>query len=61
MNRRDFRRLHRAGANHAGIILATRSDPAGIAARVHHALGHFEPLDGRCINVRSDIDEEIER
>jgi hypothetical protein len=39
-NRRDFIRLHRSGAAHAGVIVFTfNPDSVGIAIRVHSALG----------------------
>src|SRR5260370_25458274 len=50
-NRRHFERLHRQGADHSGILSATRDDdPSGLAARVHAALTGLSP--GRwCLRV----------
>ncbi len=50
-NRRHFERLHRQGADHSGILSATRDDDAsGLAARVHAALTGLSP--GRwCLRV----------
>lgn len=61
MNRKDYRRLHRSGVQHAGIILSTRSSPQAVASRVHEALTTFPSLTNRCINVRADQVEEVSR
>jgi hypothetical protein len=50
-NRRHFERLHRQGADHSGILSATRDDDAaGLAARIDAALAGRSP--GRwCLRV----------
>jgi hypothetical protein len=50
-NRRHFERLHRQGAEHSGILSATRDDtPAAVAARIDTVLSGQSP--GRwCVRV----------
>jgi hypothetical protein len=50
-NRRDFERLHRQGADHSGILSATRDpDSVALAGRIHAALSGRSP--GRwCLRV----------
>jgi predicted nuclease of predicted toxin-antitoxin system len=50
-NRRDWKRLHRQGAAHSGILSATHdSDFLALASRIHAALGGLSP--GRwCLRV----------
>jgi hypothetical protein len=50
-NRRHFERLHRQGANHSGILSATRDDDfSALAARIDAALAGRSP--GRwCVRV----------
>ena len=51
-NRSDFFRLHRASAAHAGIVACTEDlDFAGLAARIHAALGGVSDLTGQLIRV----------
>ena len=48
LNRRHFRRLHAAGADHAGIVLCTYDpDFEGQARRIHEALPAAESMSGR--------------
>lgn len=43
-NRRDFERLHRQGADHCGIVSATRDpDNVALAGRIHAALAGASP------------------
>jgi hypothetical protein len=49
---KDYARLHRAGASHAGILLATPDrDEAALAARVHAALSATADLTGRLVRI----------
>jgi hypothetical protein len=51
-NRTDFKRLHRRGHAHSGIIVCTRdSDPAALAARVDAALASAGAMDGQLFSV----------
>ena len=48
LNRRHFRRLHAAEAEHAGIVLCTYDpDFEGQARRIHEALPATESMSGR--------------
>lgn len=49
---RDFLRLHKSGAPHAGIVFASHDDdkPA-LAGRIHVAVSVSDPLDGRLIRI----------
>jgi hypothetical protein len=43
-NRRHFKRLHRQGADHSGIVSATQDhDYPALAARIHAALSSASP------------------
>jgi hypothetical protein len=51
-NRRDFIRLHRQNAVHAGIITCTRGkDFAALANRVHQAISTYPTLVGQLIRI----------
>ena len=52
-NHADFRRLHRKGLLHQGIISCTqdRWDPVGLAQRVHHAIAPLSDLANQFIRV----------
>jgi hypothetical protein len=51
-NRRDFLRLHRRSAAHAGIIVCTDDpDPAALAARIDQAIAAAGALAGQCLRV----------
>lgn len=52
INRRHFIRLHREGAQHAGIVACTLDpDFAGQADRIHRAIGAHGTLNGQLIRV----------
>lgn len=52
INHRDFVRLHRTVAHHAGIISCTAdTDFPALAARIHAALAGEESLDGRLMRI----------
>jgi hypothetical protein len=52
INHRDFMRLHRTVAHHAGIISCTSdTDFPALAARIHAALANEDSLEGRLIRV----------
>lgn len=52
LNRRDFIRLHRRDAGHAGVIVCTAdADFAGQASRIHAALEQAGDLHGQLIRV----------
>ncbi len=49
---RDFRRLHRSGVAHAGIVYASDDDDfAALAARIHAALAAMPAPAGKLIRV----------
>ena len=52
-NHPDFSRLHRRGQPHAGIISCTQDpcDPAGLAQRVHAAIGQRSDLTKQFIRI----------
>jgi Domain of unknown function (DUF5615) len=52
-NHADFRRLHRQGQPHRGIISCTQDprDHLGLAQRVHVALGQFSDLTNQFIRI----------
>ncbi len=52
-NRKDFKRLHQAMPEHAGIVSCTRddTDPEGLAARIDGALAANANLAGKHIRV----------
>ncbi|WP_437807493.1 DUF5615 family PIN-like protein [Sorangium sp. So ce1078] len=52
LNRRDFIRLHRRSAEHAGIVVCTEDpDTEGQAARVHEAVASLPSLAGQLVRV----------
>ena len=51
-DRRDFRRLHRAGAVHTGIIICTRNDDhTALAAAVLHVVSTVPDTHGLLLKV----------
>ena len=51
-DRRDYRRLHRASAAHAGILVCTEdTDFAGLALRIHAAIAAQPNLVGVVVSV----------
>lgn len=51
-NRADFRKLHAADPNHAGIVTATRdADVAALAGRIDAAITAERPLAGKLVRV----------
>lgn len=51
-DRRDFRRLHQAGVDHAGLVLCTQDhDPERLAAGIDAALSARTDMNGKMINV----------
>ena len=51
-DRRDYRRLHRASAAHAGILTCTEdTDFAALADRIHAAVSAYSDLAGVLIRV----------
>jgi predicted nuclease of predicted toxin-antitoxin system len=51
-NRRDYIRLHRAGAQHAGIIVCTHdADTEALAQRIHAALMKVTDLHGQLVRI----------
>ena len=51
-NRRDYIRLHRANAQHAGIIVCKHdSDAVALAQRIHIALTSVADLHGQLVRV----------
>lgn len=51
-NRRDFIRLHRSSAAHAGIVVCTRdSDVSGLAGRIDRAISAVPDPGGQLIRV----------
>ena len=52
-NHADFRRLHRQGQPHEGIISCTQDpwDHAGLAQRIHAAIGQHNDLANQFIRV----------
>ncbi len=51
-NRKDFRRLHMEGADHAGIVLCTQDhDARRLAARINAALSNKATMAREVINV----------
>jgi uncharacterized protein DUF5615 len=52
-NHPDFKRLHRSGQPHAGIISCTQdsTDPVGLAQRVHAAITPLSDLTNQFIRV----------
>ena len=52
-NRRDYIRLHRTSAQHAGIIVCTHdSEVDGLAQRIHTALANTSDLHGQLIRIK---------
>ena len=52
LNRRDFIRIHRTGAAHAGIVVARNDDDfQRLAQRVHDATSHHADLAGVLVEV----------
>lgn len=52
INRKDFIRLHRSGAVHAGIVVCTRDlNYAALAQRIHAAITESGNLTGQLIRV----------
>ncbi|XXX73188.1 DUF5615 family PIN-like protein [Sorangium sp. So ce134] len=52
LNRRDFIRLHRRSAEHAGIVVCTEDpDTEGQTARIHEAVASLPSLVGQLIRV----------
>lgn len=52
LNHRDFKRLHRKGGSHAGIISCTRDDDsAALADRIHAAILLLPRLDNRFVRI----------
>ncbi|WP_437500003.1 DUF5615 family PIN-like protein [Sorangium sp. So ce1099] len=52
LNRRDFIRLHRQRADHAGIVVCAEDpDTEGQAARVHQAIASLPSLAGQLVRV----------
>jgi hypothetical protein len=51
-NRRHFIQLHRASAQHAGIVISSHArDPAAQATRIHEAIVLVSDLAGRLLRV----------
>ncbi|HEY1378229.1 MAG TPA: DUF5615 family PIN-like protein [Gemmataceae bacterium] len=51
-NHRDFKRLHRQGVTHAGIISCTRDDDsAALASRIHVAILPLPDLDNVFVRI----------
>jgi hypothetical protein len=51
-NRDDFRKLHAADPNHAGIVTATRdADVAALAGRIDAAINSVPTLSGQLVRV----------
>jgi hypothetical protein len=51
-NRDDFRKLHAADPNHAGIVTATRdADVAALAGRIDAAISAVPALTGQLVRV----------
>jgi hypothetical protein len=51
-DRADYRRLHRQGLSHRGIVVCTRDpDYAGLAGRIHQALSSLSSLDDQLISI----------
>jgi hypothetical protein len=52
-NHADFRRLHRQGQPHAGIISCTQDprDPADLAQRIHAAIGPLSDLANQYLRI----------
>ncbi len=52
INRKDFMRLHRAAADHSGIIVCTENrDYAGFAARIDEVIRQTGELHGQLLRV----------
>src|SRR5436305_12752613 len=52
LNHRDFKRLHRQGVPHAGIISCTRDDDsAALAGRIHAAISALPGLDYQFVRI----------
>ena len=55
LNRKDFIRLHRESAEHAGIVVCTFDpDFSGQAKRVHEAVSGQSDLTGRLLRVNRE-------
>ena len=51
-NRDDFRKLHAADPNHAGIVTATRdANTTALAGRIDAAIAHLPTLAGQLVRV----------
>ena len=51
-DRRDFIRLHRQSAAHAGIVACTYdSDAVALAQRIHQAITSTQAMTGQCLRV----------
>jgi len=52
-NHPDFKRLHRSGQPHAGIVSCTQdsTDPVGLAQRIHAAITPLPDLSNQFIRV----------
>lgn len=52
LNHRDFKRLHRQGVTHAGIVSCTRDDDsAALAGRIHVAISALSSLDNQFVRI----------
>ncbi len=56
VNRRDFIRLHRVSADHAGIIVCTvNQDWQALASRINAALADVGNLNGKLVRVNREF------
>jgi hypothetical protein len=52
LNHRDFKRLHRQGVQHAGIVSCTRDDDSiALAGRIHAAISAQSGLDNQFVRI----------
>ena len=62
LNRRDFIKLHRRSAEHAGIIVCTQdADVQGQAERVHAAIQSCGSLKGQLLRVNRPQTQRTDR
>ena len=56
LNRRDYRRLHRANSTHGGIVICrSDTDHAGLAQRIDAAVKNVPELHGRLVRVNRPV------
>lgn len=54
-NRKDFIRLHKQGASHAGIVVCTYNrDQTRLASKIHSAIKEFDRLHNQLIRIYRD-------